>query len=329
MFSTLSNSRPESYSSVSQEKQHNNVFALKTFEETFLKELTIQRFTKELEANRFAPPHDRIVPVLAAFQHRHKCHLLFSWADGGSLEDFWRNFSPYPTEPSEGAESSAKWGCESWLLQECVGIAEALAAIHGFGNKDRTGYTRQIHADLKPENILCFLSKDGEHPTMTVKLADLGEAIRLDDESHVKAEKAMVPHTKTYRPPEYNPVDLKNLNYDVWCLGCLYLDFITWFLDGWEAVETFGDSREDEGDDASIATADGPPVIEDIFFKRVRETQIPTLSISRRSKASNKSGQHIVRSSIGIVSSFRIEHKVKKQVLMVSFPRVPSPVVSF
>jgi hypothetical protein len=39
------------------------------------------------------------------------------------------------------------------------------------------------------------------------------------------------------------------VKYDIWTLGCLLLDFLTWYLRGWEAVDTlFTDARlMDEG----------------------------------------------------------------------------------
>ena len=48
----------------------------------------------------------------------------------------------------------------------------------------------------------------------------------------------------SYRPPE---CDLKGgkigQSYDIWTLGCLYLEFITWLLGGWELVKAFEEKR--------------------------------------------------------------------------------------
>lgn len=239
--------------------------------------------------------------------------MVLPWADGGSLEDIWRRYTPGHVESHEDRQT-ATWCSESWLLRECIGIAEALASLHGLASDTQPGYGRQLHADLKPENILCFFSDEGR--SLTLKLADLGEAKQIDNDAKIKAD--MVPHTKTYRPPEHNPSELIGFNYDIWCLGCVLIEFITWFLDGWEGLEAFRVARENEGDDSLIAEADGPEMIEDIFFKRVRKNSIPSIRIGSRFKTSIKSGQHTRQSSLWITSSTGIEHKVKESVLMVS-----------
>jgi hypothetical protein len=33
-------------------------------------------------------------------------------------------------------------------------------------------------------------------------------------------------------------------SWDIWALGCVYLEFITWFFGGWEAVVDFAHRRE-------------------------------------------------------------------------------------
>lgn len=279
--------------------------------------LTDERFENELKANRNAPQHSRIVPVLAAFKHRRRCHLILPWADGGNLADFWESHSPMHIK-ADGDLQPAFWCSDSWLLRECIGIAEALTAIHGSGNTTHPGpaFRRQIHADLKPENILCYSSFDGGARSLTLRLADLGEATRVDNGVEIGA--AQVPHTKTYRPPEQNPLGLIGFNYDIWCLGCLYLDFITWFLYGRKGVEDFRTAREREKDDPFIADPDGTDIIEDIFFRRVSKTRFLSVGMRIRFKTVIKLDRHIKRTSFSIASSVEIEYKVKESVLTVS-----------
>lgn len=294
-------------------EDRNDVFALKTFDETIVSGLTDERFTAELEANRNAANHSRIVPVLSAFKHRGRCHLVLPWADGGSLADIWDNYSPLHIDPENGYRP-ATWCSEPWLMRECMGVAEALAATHGFGDNTPPGRGRQLHADIKPENLLCFFSDNSKSRCLTLKLADLGEAVQVVDGIQINAEK--LPHTKSYRPPEQRLGPI-GLNYDTWCLGCVYLEFITWFLKGSQGVEAFRDAREIEEHD-SVPEADGPEIIEDIFFKRVRRNHFPSIRTGRRTRTSITFGQQTTRSSLWISSSVRIEHKVRDSVLVVS-----------
>lgn len=306
-----------------QSENVNDVFALKTFDETTPQTLTENRFKRELNANRNAPRHSRIVPILAAFKHRRRCHLLLPWAHGGSLVDVWRNYSPsHVVGTPENGSKTTTWCSESWLFGECMGIADALAATHGLNNDAQPGSGCQIHADVKAENVLCFFASEGDDRPPTLKLADFGEAIRVDEGAGVQVKAGMVAHTKTYRPPEHAQLEMigngfLGFNYDIWCLGCLYLDFITWFLDGWKGVRSFSVTREEEGDDDSIADAEGC-VFEDTFFKRVKRARIPSIRLGCDSKPKTKSGRHITRLSLWMASSVEIDQIVKESVLIVS-----------
>lgn len=307
-----------------QSENANDVFALKTFDEAFPPALAKKRFKKEVDANRNAPRHRRVVPILSAFEHRKRCHLILPWADAGSLVDIWSDYSPIHVMETIGNGSKpATWCSESWLLGECMGIVDALAATHGLTGDAQPGSSRQIHADVKAENVLCFFASDSTGTrSPTLKLADFGEALRIDEGARVRVKAGMVAHTKTYRPPEHAQLEIMGegsigFNYDIWCLGCLYLDFITWFLDGWKGVRSFSAAREDEGDDESIVEAEGR-VIEDTFFRKAKRTRIPSIKMGCRSKSIIKSGQLATRSSLWMTTSVKIEQRVKESVLLVS-----------
>ena len=43
-----------------------------------------------------------------------------------------------------------------------------------------------------------------------------------------------------YRPPEYDLLNgILSILCDIWALGCIYLEFITWFFSGWKYLEEF------------------------------------------------------------------------------------------
>ena len=58
-----------------------------------------------------------------------------------------------------------------------------------------------------------------------LKLADFGLAELVDPQRGV--EYCKVSHIKTYRPPEFDVERYMSPKYDIWCLGCLYLEFVT------------------------------------------------------------------------------------------------------
>lgn len=222
-----------------------------------------------MTANHKTRQHERIVPLLAAFKHRGRFNLILPWAHGGNLGDLFRKFAT-SRRIASADQRIADWYSEEWLLTECLGLADGLAAIHEINHDtERAETSAQIHADIKPENILCFASDNKELGPFTLKLADFGEAqeVRAGTKG-VKADR--VAHTKTYRPPEHGLDDYLTLNYDVWCLGCVYLELVTWAIDGIKAVEDLGEVRVNERDDAKVDTAKGT-VLRDTFFKNVTE----------------------------------------------------------
>jgi serine/threonine protein kinase len=155
---------------------------------------------------------------------------------------------------------------EAWLLEQCWGLADALAIVHGFGDSaDGSSIISQLHADIKPENILCFAvaDEDGGGP-FTLKLADFGEAQRA---SNNRVNTTSVPHTKTYRPPEHDIVNFLTLQYDIWCLGCVFLELITWAINGTKSLKDFENARFEERDDKRATVAKGN-VRFDTFFKK-------------------------------------------------------------
>lgn len=220
----------------------------------------------EFEANLRLPRHDRIVPLLAAFQHRQKFHLIFPYAEGGDLKELWKTYS---SSESTG-NNPATWYSTEWLLNECLGIAEGLAAMHRPTINEKHGArykpVPQIHTDIKARNILCFnKTKDGKQ-SFTLKLADFGFTRKVDEDLTLAV--VNVVHVKTYRPPEYDLDDIVYLNFDVWSLGCLYIDFITWAVLGWSGLEEFECYRKQETDGTRTLST-GRGLTEDTFFRKV------------------------------------------------------------
>lgn len=295
-----------------------NIFAVKTFEPRLAPGLARAKFKQEVEANLDAPEHDRVVRLLTAFSYRERFYLLFPFADGGSLEQLWRSYIPSGVVHEPTQATVADWYSDEWLVSECLGISEALMATHGLnGRPEETNGL--LHADIKPGNILCFLDMSLDKPYIVLKLADFGEAQRLKPNVALKASR--VAHVKTYRPPEHSPGNNITLNYDVWCLGCLFLDFVTWAIFGQDGIESFSTTREDEPDDPEISEHPGQ-IIEDTFFKRVRKPPGSSLwkriSLGYKKKLKVKSGQATTRYSLWVDSNVEIATCLKDGVISVS-----------
>lgn len=50
-------------------------------------------------------------------------------------------------------------------------------------------------------------------------------------------------NTPTYRAPELDIMKDSTPKYDIWSLGCVLLEFVVWYLCGWDEVEAFVDAR--------------------------------------------------------------------------------------
>lgn len=115
------------------------------------------------------------------------------------------------------------------------------------------------HGDLKPENILWFKPYNHQSRFGVLKISDFGltRFHRTRSKSHFES----VAVSPTYRPPEYDIAQMVSQSYDIWTLGCVLLEFITWYLRGWEGVEGFSKER---------TTDDNKEIPEDVFFNFVK-----------------------------------------------------------
>ncbi|KAK7949226.1 uncharacterized protein PG986_010112 [Apiospora aurea] len=206
------------------------VFAVKS---VFTKDF--ERYAREVRVLQHfsgtSTGHPHLIRLLMAFTHGPDQYLLFPWASG-NLIDLWRQ-DPVPQR------STAK---VHWLIDQCSGLAGGLAKLHHNNSWDHDQDGRQFqlgrHGDIKPHNILWFESFDG--PTEVHKdhlvVSDFGLSIFHSSANNTELTTANnVGRSPTYRPPE---VDLGNgpiqQSYDIWSLACLYLEFISWYLLGFE-----------------------------------------------------------------------------------------------
>ncbi|ORY60793.1 uncharacterized protein BCR38DRAFT_476674 [Pseudomassariella vexata] len=196
---------------------------------------------------RFSGPnkgHLHLIRLLMAFQHGSKYYLLFPWANG-NLVDMWKSTRLNPHD-SQNVQ---------WLMEQCLGIVDGLEKIHhhrswhkdkGPGTSDTSETVwekdRGTHGDIKPENILCFNSP-GKPSHLVISDFGLTRFHSRNSVSNIAVE-LVGGFSRTYRPPEFDMHTPISRKYDIWSLGCLFLEFVTWFLLGYQATRgTFQDER--------------------------------------------------------------------------------------
>jgi serine/threonine protein kinase len=198
--------------------------------------------------------HPHLVRLLATYHFKNAYYLLFPYAKY-NLRKYWE-----ATSLPKFDEATL-----SWSLHQCKAIASGLHLIHeqhktqdievGLPDEDRT-FGR--HGDIKPENILWSIEVDKRHEKCCfpeqgfLLIADFGLTAvhkRLT-RSRVLAEN--IGGSQTYEPPEIRLKKQVSRGYDIWSLGCLYLEFITWIMLGQDGLGRFLEARS-KTDDSVIS----------------------------------------------------------------------------
>ncbi|KAI1151326.1 kinase-like protein [Nemania diffusa] len=210
--------------------------------------------------------HPHLIRHISTIQQGKCYYVIFPWANGGNLSDFWN--SPR----SKDVELLL-----TWSLEQMLGLAGALSALHHKLDDQHPDGMNCRHGDLKPENILYF-KKAGRYGTLVV--ADVGES-----KVHIAATYLRHDPTQTrattpcYEAPEAENNTKRSRKYDMWSLGCIFLEFTIWLLDGHEAIEKFRKQRRD-GDGPSAERAkfyqrngSDPPIVHPVVTKRLQTLQ--------------------------------------------------------
>lgn len=213
------------------------VFAVKT-----LKDSDDAKFRKEVESlKKFnGLVHDHLVTLLGTFTHKKQFSLIFPSAEC-DIENYWHYRNPTPNlDDIEFVR---------WVSRQCRGIMEAVDAIHNprhpitLSEEDQETLLYGRHGDIKPENILWFKSFDEADRGIWV-ISDLGLTAFNREISRSMVPNKSILYTPGYRPPE---CDIKggkiSRAFDIWTLGCFYLEMLCWYLGGWELKAKFETDR--------------------------------------------------------------------------------------
>lgn len=202
-----------------------------------LRSLTEEEFHQEISALIKLPRHRHLNTLLTSYAWQKSHFLVFPWADG-NLFDLWTGNIPQPIATSDMV---------FWFLEQCVGLAEGLTIIHGTSKLSKKVFGR--HGDIKPQNILWFrrseFEEQGQSGMGVLKISDFGETKFHHVSTDKRAETTNAAVTITYSAPEFEaqrggPVSRA---FDIWSLGCVYLEFATWLLRGAKGVDEFGMKR--------------------------------------------------------------------------------------
>lgn len=185
--------------------------------------------------------HPHIVTHLATWTQDERYYMLFPYARCNLREYMEQNkFSKND---------------DFWLLSQFHGMAEAVTRIHDLSYVEppnsglsvmtsAAGERRTAwHHDIKPENIL-FFKESSSSPGM-FRISDWGSA----KVSTYRTKSYHTEHpigTLTYEPPEYTYQGNTSRPYDLWSLGCVFLELLVWAVFDSTDVETFTEKRNDK-----------------------------------------------------------------------------------
>jgi serine/threonine protein kinase len=190
-------------------------------------------------------PH--LVKLLATYRWHGRYHLIFPYARL-NLRNYWKE-TPTP----EFSQTTI-----SWMLWQCKGIAAGLYAIHEYKNSERKqqatlgsdlphGRANKDnlfgrHGDIKPENILWY-DEDTHHGLGLLLIADFGLMEFHSEHSRSNVRADGVACSPTYAPPELELRLHISPAYDIWSLGCVFLEFVTWLVLGSQELDGFPEAR--------------------------------------------------------------------------------------
>ncbi|KAI0543765.1 hypothetical protein F4679DRAFT_577374 [Xylaria curta] len=155
--------------------------------------------------------------------------FVFPWAQHGNLWDFWVR--------QDGAPRNREY-----LIKVFRQLACLACAINELSDQ------RLRHGDLKPENIVCFKTDNGlpnseEQNSEDIRLViiDVGLAKIHNNNTQLRAKTDTKVSTRRYAAPELETRPGKELSrrFDVWSMGCIFLEFAIWLIYGKQKLLEF------------------------------------------------------------------------------------------
>lgn len=207
--------------------------------------------------------HPHLISLLATYEQFDRFYMIFPWAEA-DLQGYWEEMNPNPSMDRDTV---------LWVAEQCRGIAQGLSKIHrhqtiNFSRLPLEDYERigkvsedwvqfpagqsllwqlQLfgkHGDIKPQNVLWYRDPYNEADKGILKITDFGLAEFKTSARNIYKLANRVTVSAPYRPPERDIEDGSiGQSHDIWALGCLYLELVTWLLGGWDLVQEFQSQR--------------------------------------------------------------------------------------
>lgn len=182
--------------------------------------------------------HPHLVTLLSTFTHLGSYHFIFPWAEKGDLDQLLsRDINPPPN----------KLEFRRWIARQIAGLADAVHTIHeakqGKSNLSADEKRFGRHGDLKPQNVLWFASSKDALGILVI--ADFGISAVHRDVSRSNVPNENLPRTAAYRPPECDMDGGKiSRAFDIWTMGCIFLEMVAWLLGGAKCRRAFKRERQ-------------------------------------------------------------------------------------
>lgn len=177
--------------------------------------------------------HDHLLKLVASF-YLKDCFILFPWAEQGDLEHVWAGQMNTDARTPKFVR---------WAFEQMAGLAAGLAKLNDPA-ENLEEREDDHHGDLNPEAI--FLFPDKSNTSLgTLRIAYAGlvryHLPKTNSFSFPKHDQRCDSNLR-YAPPESRFLeqgDKKLPGFDMWSLGCIYLEFIIWILGGYAELGKF------------------------------------------------------------------------------------------
>lgn len=227
------------------------------------KTYTIDKINREIDTlkkiRHFETNH--IIKAIASFEKGENpvaYSIIFPWAERGNLNHFWK----FESQKIRTTDKSFHAFLID-VLTQLAGVTEAVAEMHERGIR---------HGDIKPDNILCFPDKSRSAISVRLVVTDVGTS-----KEHLRSTTQQWEHkdattiqiwSARYAAPELNEeldrdsqtaLKVVPRMFDVWSLGCVFVEFLLWLLYGMKEMERFQGERktfhENSGDATVVSQA--------------------------------------------------------------------------